>query len=92
MNSESDFPDMSSDLITKENPRIAIMFQSIDRVLKRMELVLKNTRPVLGGECYLTDKEVARRLNLSRRTLQEYRNKGSIPYCQLVSCQPSHSG
>lgn len=40
-------------------------------------------RPVLGGEHFLTDKEVAERLKISRRTLQEYRNEGRIAYIQL---------
>lgn len=40
-------------------------------------------RPVLGGGCYLTDKEVSAQLKLSRRTLQDYRNEGRISYYQL---------
>ena len=83
MNSKPDYQDTGGYLVTKDNPRIASLFQSIDRVLKRMELVLKNARPVLNGECYLTDKEAAQRLMVSRRTLQDYRNRGVIPYCQL---------
>ena len=36
--------------------------------------------PPLSGERYLTDKEVAERLKVSRRTLQEYRNARLIPF------------
>lgn len=35
--------------------------------------------PPLGGEQYMTDKEVIARLKVSRRTLQEYRTE-RIPY------------
>ena len=37
----------------------------------------------LGGERYLTDKEVSAQLKLSRRTLQDYRNERRISYYQL---------
>ena len=38
---------------------------------------------LLNGERYLTDKEVGARLKVSRRTLQDYRNAGRIPYILL---------
>ena len=34
----------------------------------------------MNGERYLTDREVAERLKVSRRTLQEYRNARQIPF------------
>ena len=37
----------------------------------------------LGGEHYLTDRELSQRLKISRRTLQDYRNNGILPYRQL---------
>ena len=39
--------------------------------------------PMLDGERFMTDKELCARLQLSRRTLQDYRNNGVIPYIQL---------
>ena len=36
-----------------------------------------------GGEHYLTDRELSERLKISRRTLQDYRNNGILPYRQL---------
>ncbi len=42
-----------------------------------------NSRPTLGGERFLTDREVSARLKVSRRTLQDYRNNGIIAYYQL---------
>ena len=35
------------------------------------------------GERYLTDKELSEHLKLSRRTLQEYRRQGILPYIIL---------
>ena len=39
--------------------------------------------PSLDGERYLTDKELSELLKLSRRTLQEYRKQGILPYIIL---------
>ncbi len=58
-------------------------FKSIDRMLDGIENMVKNCKPTLGGERYLTDKEVSAKLRVSRRTLQDYRNEDRIPYYQL---------
>ena len=72
-----------NELITKNNERIVSFFKSIDRILDGIENMVKDCKPVLGGERYLTDKEVSAKLRLSRRTLQDYRNEGRIPYYHL---------
>ena len=40
-------------------------------------------QPLLGGEHYLTDRELSERLKISRRTLQDYRNNGILPYIDM---------
>jgi excisionase family DNA binding protein len=37
----------------------------------------------LNGERFLTDSELSVMLKISRRTLQEYRNEGKLPYIRL---------
>ena len=49
----------------------------------RLGSLSRSHRPVLDGEHYLTDRELSGRLKISRRTLQEYRNEGKLPYIQL---------
>jgi AraC-like DNA-binding protein len=71
---------MSNEIITRDNERIRGFFQSIERMLDSIENVTQNYRPTLGGERFLTDKEVSQRLKISRRTLQDYRSGGQIPY------------
>ncbi len=72
-----------NELITTKTERIVSFFRSLDRMLDGIEKMVKNHKPTLNGERYLTDKEVSARLKVSRRTLQDYRNEGRIPYCQL---------
>ncbi len=72
-----------NELITMKTERIVSFFKSLDRMLDGIEGLVRNCKPTLGGERYLTDKEVSARLKVSRRTLQDYRNEGRIPYYQL---------
>ena len=46
-------------------------------------ILLQCRLALLGGERFMTDKELCAKLQLSRRTLQDYRNNGVIPYVQL---------
>ena len=72
-----------NELITMKTERIVSFFKSLDRMLDGIEGMVRNSKPTLNGERYLTDKEVSARLKVSRRTLQDYRTEGRIPYCQL---------
>lgn len=72
-----------NNLITRTTPQIVAFFESLDRILDKVEILAKKCRPTLNGDRYLTDKELSERLNISRRTLQEYRNEGKIPFYQI---------
>jgi excisionase family DNA binding protein len=74
---------MSNEIITRENDRIKRFFSSLDRMLDKIETALMGCKPTLNGERFLTDQEVSDRLKVSRRTLQDYRTAGKIPYIQL---------
>ncbi|MDR0908013.1 MAG: helix-turn-helix domain-containing protein [Rikenellaceae bacterium] len=72
-----------NELITMKTECIVSFFKSLDRMLDGIENMVKNHKPTLNGERYLTDREVSARLKVSRRTLQDYRNEGRIPFIQL---------
>ena len=57
--------------------------QRLDRIAKDAATIADENQPLLGGEHYLTDRELSQRLKISRRTLQDYRNNGILPYRQL---------
>lgn len=71
---------MSSEVITRGNERIKRLLGSLDKVLVKLENILTNYKPTLNGERFLTDVQVSERLKVSRRTLQQYRSEGRIPY------------
>lgn len=72
-----------NELLTKDSERMAALFTSLNKIFGSLEELSKSCRPMLNGERFLTDKEVSERLRISRRTLQEYRNEGRIPYILL---------
>ena len=74
-----------NELMTKDNEWILPFMGSLDRLLDNYERMTADYRPTLGGERFFTDKEVSARLKVSRRTLQDYRNEGRIPYIQISS-------
>lgn len=72
-----------NELLTIDSERITTLFANLDKIFGNIEQLSQNCRPMLDGERFLTDKEVSDRLRISRRTLQEYRNEGKIPYILL---------
>ena len=56
---------------------------NLDRLLASLEKLFNQRQPSVYGDELLTDKEVSQLLKVSRRTLQDYRNNGILPYTQV---------
>ncbi|KAB4398839.1 helix-turn-helix domain-containing protein, partial [Bacteroides thetaiotaomicron] len=61
----------------------ATLGQTLRKGSKWRSAFLESYRPPVAGERYLTDREVAELRRVSRRTLQEYRNKRVLPFILL---------
>ena len=61
-----------------------VVLSAIHSVSRRIKEVAQTHKPLFGGEHFLTGKEVCERLYISPRTLQDYRDKGIIPYTQFA--------
>lgn len=72
-----------NELITLRTEGVTDAMQSMKDIESLFDKVTSNYRPLLEGERYLSDVEVSHRLKISRRTLQEYRDNGTIPYFKL---------
>lgn len=72
---------MSRELITIEDCQE--MLAGIDGLSKKIEDVLLLYKPPLNGERYLTGEQVCEILNISKRTLQGYRDNCEMPYISL---------
>ena len=67
----------------KDNKQVVVFFKALDDMFTKINKIVENSRSPLNGERYITDKELAQWLKISRRTLQEYRSNGILPYYQL---------
>ena len=72
-----------NELVTQKDSQIPMFAQLMQGTLKKLERYCLAARPMLGGEVYLTGEEVCSLLRLSTRTLQDYRDSGTIAYCKI---------
>ena len=75
---------MEYETINKETPEMRQLISGIKGLTNRVRSIAQTHRPLFEGEIYLTGREVCERLFLSPRTLQDYRDKGIIPYTQIA--------
>ena len=73
----------NNEVFTMEDEPLATVVQNMRKGSKWLSAFLESYRPPLDGERYLTDREVAELLRVSRRTLQEYRNNRVLPFILL---------
>ena len=71
------------ELINKDTPQIKEFISSLDSMLNGIESIVKHYKPHLNGERFLSNNEVSKKLNVSLRTLQEWRDTGLIPFIQI---------
>jgi excisionase family DNA binding protein len=74
---------MSNQLITPENERIKSFFRSLDHLSLSLERLFSSRKPTLNGESFYTDEELSKKLKICRRSLQDHRDEGRIPFIKL---------
>ena len=72
-----------NDLILADRELEVGFIGKLDALLEGIEKMGPGCKASPSNEQFLTDKEVSAWLKVSRRTLQDYRNNGMIPYYQL---------
>ena len=75
---------MEHEIVNRETPEMKQLISGIQEISKGIREIAQTHRPLFGGEIYLTGREVCERLFISPRTLQDYRDKGIIPYTQIA--------
>ncbi len=77
---------MQNYLIGQQEPCIADLLDRMGKTEKALDRQMKSATAnrVFGGERFLSDVQLSQRLHISRRTLQDYRSAGALPY-YLVS-------
>ena len=64
-------------------PSDAVVFTTDGRHFEEVGAVLLYRPSDADGEVYLSGEEVCSQLRLSTRTLQEYRNSGTLPFYKI---------
>ena len=71
------------ELITANDPRIARFNAIADDITAKCQDLRECYHPLLGGKRFMTDAQLADKLGVSRRTTQDYRDKGRLPFYRL---------
>ena len=71
------------DVITRETPEYRDFVATMQRTVQIADKLLKEVRPCLLNERYFTTEQVMELFHISRRALQNYRNKGIIPFVSV---------
>lgn len=71
------------DVMDKDNPAIQAMFESMDSISCKLDELFKEYKPLLNNERYISEKRLAKILNVCERTLLDYRTQGILSYIKV---------
>ncbi|WP_304721874.1 helix-turn-helix domain-containing protein [uncultured Alistipes sp.] len=71
---------MKNYLMGQQDPCIKDILQRLEHTDKVLDRLSKSVKRTFNGERFISDSELSRVLRISRRTLQDYRSAGILPY------------
>lgn len=71
------------EILNKKSEEIVSFLSVLDESLDSIQTAMNNRTPHLNGEKYLTNNDVSKLLNISIRSLQDWRDNGTISYIQI---------
>ena len=71
------------EILDKKSTEVTSFFTVLDELLDTIQQAVKNRTPHLNGEKFLTNCDVCQMLQISSRTLQDWRDTGKIPFIQI---------
>lgn len=71
------------DVITRDTPEYRELVATIQNTVQIADKLMKEVRPCLLNERYFTTEQVMELFHISRRALQNYRDKGIIPFVSM---------
>ena len=69
--------------ITSTDPRIMRLTAQADDITIMCHRLREEYHPLLHGKRFITDAMLSELLGVSRRTTQDYRDRGQLPYYRL---------
>jgi len=74
---------MSERIYTAKDEAVRLFFSQCRLSVEMSEQLIKEYKPMLMNRRFITDAQLSENLNISRRTLQDYRDKGRLPFYRL---------
>lgn len=71
------------EILNNKSEDVISFLAVLDDSLDSINLALASRTPHLKGEKYLTNNDVSKLLNISIRSLQDWRDNGTISYIQI---------
>ena len=71
------------DVITRETPEYKKLAATMQNTIRITDKLMKKVRPSLLNDRYLTTEQVMEHFYIGRRALQNYWDKGLIPYTSI---------
>lgn len=72
-----------AELYNLDNDKIKTFIACGKKNIEMIETLVMEYKPLLMGRRFLSDAQLSERLGISRRTLQDYRDRGVLPYYRL---------
>lgn len=69
--------------VNPSDENVKAFFDDIIEMLEIAEYIKNECKPMLCGKRFITDTQLAEKLNITKRALQDYRDKGLISYYRL---------
>jgi len=66
-----------------DNEQILKFMSMARRNIEMLEEISRDYKPLLKGKRFITDAMLSERLGISRRTLQDFRDRGVLPFYRL---------
>ena len=70
-------------IITCDTPEYKVLLEAMRHAAQTADKLIAEVSPPLLGERYLTTEQMMTHFHISRRALQNYRDKGIIPYTSI---------
>ncbi|PJJ10703.1 excisionase family DNA binding protein [Flavobacterium sp. 1] len=69
--------------IGDSNEDMIVLIEAVTSIKNELLYIREYFHPLLKGEIYLSGEQVCQMLHVSKRTLQQYRDDGQIPFIKL---------
>ncbi len=72
-----------AEIYDTNHARVKAFFACGKKNIEMVETLVREYKPLFMGKRFLTDAELSVRIGISRRTLQDFRDRGVLPFYRL---------